>query len=248
MPKARRLLKEKGFDYVAHGAKRRIRVKLRSSILIPFWHKYYTFFKSRRTFVFQHREYGYFYHKYNLTWQNERAVEVPIVWAIVESSKGRILEVGNVLSHYFNLDHDIIDKYEKGKGVSNEDITEIATEKRYDLIISISTLEHVGWDENPHCKERINDSEKILLAMSKLAALLNKNGIIVVTMPLGYNPHLDELLRSSRLRFDSQFCLRRISKDNRWTEIDCEEAWKDPEYNYHIPSANQLIVGILQSK
>jgi hypothetical protein len=33
------------------------------------------------------------------------------------------LEVGNVLNHYFKLNHDVIDKYEKGKNVKNIDIT-----------------------------------------------------------------------------------------------------------------------------
>ena len=94
---------------------------------------------------------------------NERAIEVPIVWKIVsEYSEGRILEVGNVLSHYFSVCHDILDKYEKADGVINQDVVNFWAPNKYELIVSISTLEHVGWDESPR------DPNKILRAIENL--------------------------------------------------------------------------------
>ena len=42
--------------------------------------------------------------------------------------------------------------------------------KLYDLIISISTLEHIGWDEAPR------DDTKILRALDNLMSLLSENG------------------------------------------------------------------------
>jgi len=67
---------------------------------------------------------------------------------MVRKYRGKnILEIGNVLSRHIKLEHDILDKYETAKGVINEDIVDFKSEKKYDLIISISTLEHVGWDE-----------------------------------------------------------------------------------------------------
>jgi hypothetical protein len=59
-----------------------------------------------------------------------------------------ILEIGNVLSHYFPVNHDIVDKYEKADGVINQDVVHFYSPKKYDLIVSVSTLEHVGWDED----------------------------------------------------------------------------------------------------
>ena len=50
---------------------------------------------------------------------------------------------------YYKFEHDIVDKYEKKKGIINQDIVDYKPDKKYDLIISISTLEHVGWDETP---------------------------------------------------------------------------------------------------
>jgi hypothetical protein len=54
--------------------------------------------------------------------------------------------------------------------------------------VSISTLEHVGWDE------MTREPMKILKAIENLKNLTNPKGKIVVTLPLGYNPELDRLL------------------------------------------------------
>jgi len=78
--------------------------------------------RKRLKFSFNGKWYYYFHNRYNFTWADERTVEVPIVWDIVRAHRGkRILEVGNVLSHYFPVKHAVLDKYEKFKGVMNED-------------------------------------------------------------------------------------------------------------------------------
>ena len=80
----------------------------------------------------------------------ERAVEVPIMQRIVDAHAGaRILEVGHVLGHYGPVDHVVVDKYEQAPGVLNLDVLELAPLGEFDLIVAISTLEHVGWDESP---------------------------------------------------------------------------------------------------
>ena len=70
---------------------------------------------------------------------------MPIIWEEVKKHEAqRILELGNVLSHYYPVHHDIVDKYEKSSGVSNVDIRDFDTSKDYDLVVSISTFEHIG--------------------------------------------------------------------------------------------------------
>ena len=76
-----------------------------------------------------------------------------------EISWKKILEVGNILSHYFSVNHDIVDKYEKDVDVINQDIIDYHPNKKYDLIVSISSLEHVGEDETPR------EPKKILYAL-----------------------------------------------------------------------------------
>ena len=111
---------------------------------------YYRLFDKSKIFKFQGQFYTYFDHPYNTTLDNERSIEIPIISKFLSENKDdNILEIGNVLSHYFNFEHDVVDKYEKSEGVTNEDVVDFKSSKNYSLIISISTLEHVGWDEDP---------------------------------------------------------------------------------------------------
>ena len=130
-------------------------------VVIPSYmrYNYYKFSDRSRSFKFQGQDYKYFNLWYNTTWNDERAVEIPIICRFIhENNNDNILEIGNVLSHYFNLNHDIVDKYEKSDGVINEDVVNFQTTKNYKLIVSISTLEHVGWDETPRDPTKIFDA------------------------------------------------------------------------------------------
>lgn len=191
------------------------------------------------TFTFDGRQYRYFRHPYNATWDNERAVEVPIVGrAIQEAGEVRILEVGNVLSHYFRHRHDIVDKYERGPGVVNVDILEYRPEQPYDLIISISTLEHVGWDED------VCDPQKIPRAVNHLRSMLASGGRALVTIPLGYNPYLDDMLRRGTLRFDRQYHLLRVAH-GEWRQAS-RDVLGQPTYGQPFRGANALVIGVLE--
>jgi hypothetical protein len=199
-------------------------------------------------FVFDSCKYRYFYHKYNVTWQNERTVEIPIVWQIIQTHpNARILEFGNVLQHYHSFPHDIVDKYERGKGVINQDIIDLSLEKKYDLIVSISTLEHVGWDEKPEKgADKINVPEKTLKAIDSLKRHLNPGGRLVFTFPVGANPNLDALMKNRKICFTQVYYMKRVSADNRWKQTD----WADIEnsrYDAPYPAANGLVIGIIKT-
>lgn len=204
-----------------------------------FWCKYYKLLRRSKTFKFQGADYAYFYHNYHETYKNERIVEIPILWKILKEHKGKeILEVGNVLSHYFLVNHEILDKYEKGRGVINQDVVEFNPSKKYDLVISISTLEHVGWDEIP------KDGTKILRAVENLKCMLMPKGKIVMTFPLGYNSELDELLDKKMIKFAKVHYLKRISADNEWIESD----WRgvvSSKFDSPFSNANGLVIGII---
>jgi SAM-dependent methyltransferase len=176
---------------------------------------YSRLFKSSRTFRFQGRDYHYFFHSYNLAWRNERSVEIPIARRFLsEHADDEILEVGNVLSHYLAVEHDILDKYEVSEGVINEDALQFNPGKKYDLILSISTLEHMGWDEYPL------EPGKTVAVIMNLAGLLNPGGELVATFPLGYNPEFDRLLEQKQIPFTEIFALRRTPGKNEWTQTD----------------------------
>ena len=85
-------------------------------------------FKYHHTFTLGDKKYRYFYHNYNRAWMNERSVEIAVVWDLVRQyPPQKVLEVGNVLSHYFPIRHDVLDKYEVAPGIINKDAASLTT-------------------------------------------------------------------------------------------------------------------------
>ena len=196
---------------------------------------------KKKTFVFDGETYPYFYHPYNFTWLNERCVEIPIARKIMREYQGkRILEVGNVLSRYDEtLTHTVIDKYERVNRPNffAEDAETFHQGGPYDLIISISTLEHVGWDESPR------DPDKIAHVVRHLRSLLSPNGVFYFTSPVGYSPPLDQAIDKSD-GFTSVTCLRRKNVLNEWEQIDWRAA-KSNRFHAPFPFANALVIARL---
>jgi hypothetical protein len=210
---------------------------------------YYNTLKGRRTFEFQGNTYKYLFRRYNTTYANERAVEIPIVMAAVRQlPEERVLEVGNVLAHYYPHRHDVLDKYELAPGVTNGDVVDFQPGKLYDLIVSISTLEHVGWDEEPR------DPPKFLRGVEHLTTLLAPGGKMLVTLPIDYNAALDGFIKEGRVPFTSLAYMMRISDDNQWREASWEEVRDvkfSPAYRNALgmgvgQRANALVIGMVE--
>jgi hypothetical protein len=189
------------------------------------------------TFSFNSSTYFYFVHPYNHTWENERAIEIPVVYDLVRKvGVGTILEVGNVLSHYYRINHTILDKYEHviGRKIINQDIADWNPESRFDLIISISTIEHIGWDEKPQ------NPQKVLIALRNIINSLSPKGKAFITFPAGYNNILDNGLKDGTINYEKCICLRRATKDNQWEEVDLNEALQC-SYGEPYKNANAVI-------
>jgi hypothetical protein len=190
-------------------------------------------------FYFEGDTFAYFDHPYNHTIKNERAIEIPIVKRYYDQvAPQEILEVGNVLSHYFPTKHQVLDKYEQQPGVINQDASSYRSRKKYALIISISTFEHIGWDEYPR------DPQKIATTIANLFSLLKKGGRLIFTVPLGYNHDLDTLIRADQIGFTHQFFMKRLTSNNKWQQQNATII-KGAKYNYPFPNANELMIGIL---
>lgn len=195
---------------------------------------------SHGSFTFQGQRYPYLYHRYKHTWLTERAVEVPIVEAIVERhSADRVLEVGNVLSHYRPQAHLVVDKYEKATGVLNRDVLELDDLGPFDLVVAISTLEHVGRDEEPR------DSALALEAVWRLRSLLTPGGRLVVTVPVGYHPGLDQAFGAGAFPLARASALRRRELGPHWRECAPEEVWGTP-YDFLLYSARAVLVAEIE--
>jgi hypothetical protein len=228
---ARFHLDEKG----ARGVASEVGDVVRSYALYPFLRARW----EQEPLEFQGRELRYYRHHYNRAWRNERSVELTLALDFLQGTPaGRTLEIGNVLSHYVSVKHDILDKYEGSPGVLNDDIVDFHPPELYDRVVSISTLEHVGWDERPR------EPDKVLRAYKRILGLVGEGGSILLTCPFGQNPHLDEYLQAGEIHFPVQVVLKRVSADNRWVATTLDDV-RGARYHHPYRNANALFVGIV---
>jgi hypothetical protein len=197
--------------------------------------------RGPRFFELGGRRYEYLVHPVNRTWRNERAVEIPIARAALADHRGeRILEVGNVMKLYDGGSYDVVDKYDES--VIAVDIVDYRADP-YDFILSVSTIEHIGWDEDQRLGlDEEPDRYKTRTAIAHLVGLLKPGGELLVTMPIGHNQHLDALIESGEISFDERRCLRRTADGRSWEEADWDLV-KDATYDYERMTANAIVVG-----
>lgn len=170
-----------------------------------------------------------FDHPYNTTRHNERAIEIPCVMRWLRGRTGRGLEVGNVLGHYGMAGHRVVDRWEKGPNVDNVDVFDV--EGSYRWIVSVSTLEHVRWDE----PER--DPGGAWRALQHLRSLLKPGGGLFVTVPLGHHEELDgHLLNDSGAARACTF----VREAGTWHQTE-RLTWKP--YGVSTPWADSVYVG-----
>lgn len=200
---------------------------------------YCKIFRSN-TFIFNNKKYKLFYHPYNNTFRSERAIEIPIIKEILDKHKGKVLEVGNVLSNYFEVNYDIVDKYDKSPNTINEDILNYDLGKKYDLIISISTLEHIGFDEDDKNEHKVKE------VIKHLKSLLKPNGKIIITIPLGYNPFIDKYIKNKELELSETYFFKKVAID-KWVEVK-EIDFFNIQYNYPFPYANIVLLGFIKNE
>lgn len=200
----------------------------------------WTFRGSRGTFEFGGERHPYLYHRYKWSWLTERTVELPIAQSVLAGHEaGRVLEVGNVISHYGPREHLVVDKYEHAPGVLNRDVVQLSDLGQFDLVLSISTIEHVGWDEEPR------EPDKALEALRLLEALVAPGGRLLITVPVGYHPELDRALMSGAVRFTRQGAMRRERFGPHWTEEKPEQVWGTP-YDFLLYSARAVFIGEIE--
>ena len=195
-------------------------------------------------FELQGRSYPYLYHRYKQSWLSERAVEVPVAQALVDDAAGeRVLEVGHVLGHFRpGQTHTVVDKYEPAPGVLNRDVLDLRELGSFDLIVAISTLEHVGWDEAPR------DPGKAIEAVRALAAQLAPGGRLAITVPVGYNPAFDAAIGGGVLAScSSAAALRRQPGATNWREVPAAEVWSAP-YDFLLYSARGVVFAYIDAR
>lgn len=172
---------------------------------------------------------------YNQAYANERIIEIPLALSHIKKTK-QILEVGRVLTHYTTQTWNVVDKFEVGSDVINQDILDFHPKSRFDQIISISTVEHIGVDDTT------NNPLLGVKAIEKMKTLLTKHGNLLITIPIGYNQSLDKYLFSHPTLFTTAYGMKRITPWNTWKQVPLEEI-QNSRYGWPFNNANGLFVG-----
>ena len=224
------------------------------------------------TFIYRGKHLPYNRIGYNNT--GERAIEIPIALNFLATleKKDNILEVGNTLSHYENSLSEyigirprrIVDKFEVALGVDNVDFMDIPSEEKYDVIVSVSTVEHIGQGIEPSSQAygeqiQIRDMEAPLKAIAKIYDLLAIGGKALITVPFGKLIDGGWYIQFDRLYLEtlitkyqippaaiSTVFLRILDMEvpnsnprEIWIEEQTENL-QNVEYNYPYPCANAI--------
>ena len=172
------------------------------------------------------------YHFRRWSWRSERAVEIPLALrAMSRHAPDDVLEVGNVLTLYGMHGHTVVDKYEDAPGVLNVDIVDFEPGRRYGLVVSVSTLEHVGWDEEPR------EPDKASAALETISRLGDE---LLITIPVGYHPALEAAFLEGP--FDSVVLAVRTSRFTRWEQRPLTEL-STIQYGQPFAAGNGVLIG-----
>ena len=202
---------------------------------------------AQGSFCYRGMSLVYLYHPYNQAGQNERSIEIPIArWYLAQyPPPARVLEIGNVLMHYGPVAWMVLEACERAPGVTNADVMTWTPPKPFDFILSISTIEHVGFGKYAQLTASQPTPRDVL---QRVRGWLAPGGLLIATVPTGYHPVLDEQFRTGRLGADELHSLRRISDDNRWAECSLEEALAMPYRPGSYHWAGGLVVILCRSE
>lgn len=155
---------------------------------------YHFVLKNKKDLIIGDNSARYFYGLYNCTPLNERCLEIGFAKQFINKSDFPVLEIGNVMKRYITSNKLIsFDKYEIYPEVFNYDFINSFDEYKKLLppkfnLISISTFEHIGWDENLDHQVCL----KVFKILDKLVELgLNS---VLISVPIGWNPAFDYYL------------------------------------------------------
>jgi hypothetical protein len=158
-----------------------------------------------------------------------------------ESPADSILEVGNVLNHYDHVTHEVLDKYEPGQNVINQDVCDFEPAKMYDRIVSISTFEHIGFDDRADG----TSGEKIRHAVQRTRSWLRPRGRFVLTAALVYNRQFDDLVRHGLCDGAELLFMERAGRSD-WRECSSNDVLH-ARYSSPFPDGNALVIAIISA-
>jgi hypothetical protein len=168
---------------------------------------------------------------------NERAVEIAVVRKELERF-GRLqaaIEIGNALSHYFPIGHRVISAESEAHyqtATWKEDLVEFQPPFAPELVISIGALGRVGHPLEP---------QRVTMAIENIISWLAPGGLLLFTVPMGYNPGVRAYLDAVHSYPITVHCMRRTTIDNLWVQTSYEEV-RNISYGRPFPCANAIAI------
>jgi hypothetical protein len=180
--------------------------------LLPGWRVQW--WSAGQRFTRRGREYSCFYHGFNCGWPpyvSERCVELAVADAwLANRLPAEVMEIGAVTPYYWpRRVATVIDPFDDHPLVTHRaSLFEFILDKP---VLSISTFEHVGLRDYGSTEP----AEWSTLAFRKL---FDEAPEFLVTVPVGYNPRVDDLLFGGAL--PSKVQLDFVVRDGEW-------AWRE---------------------
>ncbi len=135
---------------------------------------------------------------------DERCIEIPWVFAQLTAGQERVLDAGSALNHEIFVKQTIWQEkslhiltlapenncfWRSGISYLYEDLRDIPIKDNYyDTVISVSTLEHIGFDNTLFTHKKTlgaNLPEDFLYAVSEIKRVLKSKGCFLLTLPFG---------------------------------------------------------------
>ncbi len=205
---------------------------------------------------------------------DERVIEIP--WIIKELKKldGNILDAGSTLNQEFilkELNHfkkifittlypekDYFNNY--NISYTYEDFEKISfKESFFNVITCISTLEHIGFDNNLYnygnFKKEKKNKNKLKIVLKNILKILKKNGVLLITIPFGKKGYFSNMQQFDKKELSLMFKQIKPKKyfveyykiyKNKWIkcrDVDCENIKPNVEIFQHkkqVISANSI--------
>ena len=173
-------------------------------------------------------EYAYLYHRHKFTW----LTDAPSRYRSPRRSSSAIAGRGS--SRWATSFRTIgpsttrRDKYERAPGVVNRDVLDLAGLGEFDLVLAVSTLEHVGRDEEPR--------DPIGRAGGPRSACAARAGRPAgKTVPVGYHLGLDAALRTATWVPWACAPCRRERLGPHWCEVPVHSTWRFDDFSSTPP-------------
>ena len=183
---------------------------------------------------------------------DERVVEIPWIVSELKKVKGNLLDAGSTLNQSYilksikHLNKIFIttlypeENYHNNLNVSYtyEDLSNLSFKNEYfDIVTSISTLEHINYNNNIYNYGKFKYSQKkqknkLFTVLENLKRVLKKRGTLLITVPYGkkgiYNnmQQFDEIDLDKMIKFlkPTKYSIKYyVAKGKKWSESKSNE-------------------------